>query len=72
MQIQPIRTEAEYDAAVARITELMGAKPGTEASGELQALVTIVDAHESEHFPMNEPDPETLRRFQLEQQGISE
>jgi HTH-type transcriptional regulator/antitoxin HigA len=72
MQIQPIQTEAEYDAAVARITERMGARLGTEASDELEALVTIVDAYETEHFPMNEPDPETLRRFLLEQQEISE
>ena len=72
MQIQPIQTEAEYDVAVARITELMGAEVGTVASGELDALVTIVDAYESEHFPMNEPDPEMLRRFEMEQQGISE
>jgi HTH-type transcriptional regulator/antitoxin HigA len=72
MQIQPIRTEAENDAAVARITELMGARLGTEASDELEALITIVDAYETEHFPMDEPDPETLRRFEMEQQGNPE
>jgi HTH-type transcriptional regulator/antitoxin HigA len=72
MQIQSIRTEAEYGAAVARITELMGSAPVTEASDELEALVTIVDAYEFEHFPINEPDPETLRRFEMEQQGIFE
>jgi HTH-type transcriptional regulator/antitoxin HigA len=72
MQIQLIRNEAEYDATVARITKLMGAAPGTDVSDELEALVTIVDAYESEHFPMNEPDPETLRRFEMEQQGGSE
>jgi antitoxin component HigA of HigAB toxin-antitoxin module len=47
MQIQPIRSDVEYDVAIARITELMGATPGSEASGELDALVTIVDAYES-------------------------
>jgi HTH-type transcriptional regulator/antitoxin HigA len=72
MQIQPIRSEVEYDVAVARITELMGAAPGTEASEELKVLVTIVDAYESEHFPINEPDLETLRRFEMNCHGISE
>ena len=71
MQIQPIRSEVEYDMAVARITELIGSASGTEASDELKALVTIVDAYESEHFPMNEPDPDTLRQFEIEQQGFS-
>jgi HTH-type transcriptional regulator/antitoxin HigA len=72
MQIQVIQTEAMYDAAVSRITELIGAAPESEASDELEALVTIVDAYKSKHFPMNEPDPETLRRFEMEQQEISE
>jgi hypothetical protein len=38
MQIEPIQTEPECDAAAARITELMGARPGTEASDELESL----------------------------------
>lgn len=71
MRIQPVRTEAEHDAAVARITELMGAKLGTEASDELEILVTLVDAYEVKHFPMDIPDPVTVIKFQMEQQGLS-
>jgi HTH-type transcriptional regulator/antitoxin HigA len=71
MQIQPVRTEAEHDAAVARITELLGAEPGTEASDVLDVLVTLVDAYEATHFPMETPDPVTIIKFQLEQQGLT-
>jgi len=71
MRIQPVRTEAEHDAAVARITELMGAEPGTENSDELEVLVTLVDAYETKHFPMETPDPVTIIQFQLEQQGLT-
>ena len=71
MRIQPVRTEAEHDAAVARITQLMGAEPGTAASDELEVLVTLVDAYETKHFPMNTPDPLTIIKFQMEQQGLT-
>lgn len=71
MRIQPIRTEADYDAAVARIADLMGAKPGTEAADVLDVLATLVDAYESKRFPIDTPDPATIIKFQMEQQGLT-
>jgi HTH-type transcriptional regulator/antitoxin HigA len=71
MRIQPVRTEEDHDAAVARITHLMGAELGTSASDELEVLVTLVDAYESKQFPMETPDPVTIIKFQLEQQGLT-
>lgn len=71
MRIQPIRTEAGHDRALARIAELMGAKPGTDESDELEVLATLVDAFEARLFPMDTPDPLTVIRFQMEQQGMT-
>jgi HTH-type transcriptional regulator/antitoxin HigA len=71
MLVQPVRTEADHDAALARISELMGAELGTEASDELDVLVTLVDAYEAKHFPINAPDPVTVIKFRMEQQGLS-
>jgi HTH-type transcriptional regulator/antitoxin HigA len=71
MRIQPVRTEADHDAAVARITQLMGAEPGTGASDELEVLITLVDAYEAQHYPMDTPDPVTIIKFQMEQQGLT-
>jgi HTH-type transcriptional regulator/antitoxin HigA len=71
MRIQPVRTEAGHDAAVARITQLIGAQPGSAASDELEVLVTLVDAYEARHFPIATPDPVAVIKFQMEQQGLS-
>lgn len=71
MHIQPIRTEADHDAAVARIAQLMGARPGTAAGDELDILATLVDAYEAKHFPVKTPDPIAVIKFQLEQQGLA-
>ena len=71
MRIQPVRTEAQYDSAVERIAQLMGAEPGTEASDELEILATLVDAYEAKRFPMDTPDPVAIIRFQMEHQGLN-
>jgi HTH-type transcriptional regulator/antitoxin HigA len=71
MRIQPVRTEAEHDAAVARIAQLMGAETGTAAGDELDILATLVDAYEAKHFPIAVPDPVTIIKFQMDQQGLT-
>jgi HTH-type transcriptional regulator / antitoxin HigA len=71
MRIHPVRTESDYDAAVARIAELIGSEPGTAAGDELDVLVTLVDAYESRHFPVATPDPITMIKFQMEQQRLT-
>ncbi len=67
--VGPIKTKADYDRALARIDELMSAKLGTPEGDELDALATLLDAYESEHFPMDAPDPLANIEFQRDQQG---
>ena len=50
--IRPVRTEAAYETAIARIDELMGAEPGTPDGRELDVLIDLVDLYESRHEPM--------------------
>lgn len=52
----PIRTEADYNSALARIAELMEAAPSSEAGAELDVLATLVDAYEARNFPIDPPD----------------
>ena len=71
--IRPIKTEADYGAALAEINELMGhVAPDTPDGNKLELLVTLVEAYEDQNFPMGESsDPITLIAFVLEQQGLS-
>jgi len=71
IQVRPIRTEADYDAASERIDALMGAKPGSAEGDELDVLATLVDAYEEKRFPMDAPDPVTAIQFRMEQQGLT-
>jgi len=52
----PIRTEADYEAALARVAALMDAREGTPEGEELDVLVDLVEVYEDKHFPMGYPD----------------
>ena len=55
MTIRQIDSEADYDAALAVIDRLMGAAPDTPESDELEAFVTLVEAYEAKHWPIEDP-----------------
>ena len=69
MEIKPIRSEADYDAVLRRIEALWGASQGTREGDELDVLTTLAESYESEHHPVDLPDPIEAIKFRLEQQG---
>ena len=71
MNIRPIKSECDYSDALARIEELMDAKPGSDAGAELDVLATLVDAYESSHFPIDAPDPVEAILFRMEQMELT-
>jgi HTH-type transcriptional regulator/antitoxin HigA len=69
MEIKPIRVESDYVAALGRIETLWGAPPGTPRGDELEVLITLTEAYERRHFPIDLPDPVEAIKFRLEQEG---
>jgi len=69
--VKPIRTEEEYEAALARIDELMDAEPDSAEGEELDVLVDLVEHYESKHVPMGYPSPLAAIEFRMEQAGLS-
>ena len=70
-ELKPIRSNADYRAAVAELGRLWGAKRGTRDGDRLDVLATIVDAYEAEQDPMDPPDPVEAIKFRMEQQGLT-
>ena len=68
--IQTVRTEVDYEAALARIDQLMDAEPGSPEGRELDMLVDLVDRYERRHEPMGYPDPVAAIEFRMEQAGL--
>jgi len=71
MDIKPIRTEADYKEALKRIETLMDARENTPEDDLLDVLVTLVEAYEDKHYPIDLPDPVSAIKFYMEQNGLS-
>jgi len=69
MRIRPIRSEADYDAALHRVEALWGSASETPEGDELDVLVPLIEAYEREHYPIDLPTPIDAIKFRLEQQG---
>ena len=69
--VKPIRTEADYDAAIERIGELMDAAPGTPEGDELEVLMALTAQYEDVHYVIELPDPVSAIEFRMEQAGLT-
>ena len=70
MEIKPVRTKAAYRAALKEVDGLMSARAGTREGERLDILVTLIEAYERKHLPMELPDPVEAIRFTMEQKGL--
>lgn len=70
-ELRPIRTEADYEAALEQLEQLWGAASGTPHGDRLDILATLIDAYEAEHYPMDPPDPVEAIKFRMEQMGLT-
>jgi len=50
MEIKPVRTRRDYEAALKVVEKLMAAKRGTPEGDRLDVLVTLIEAYEARHF----------------------
>ncbi len=71
MEIKPIRTEEEYEAALKEIEYLFEAKPDTVESDRLDVLAALVEAHEAQHYPIPLPDPIAAIAYHMESRGLT-
>lgn len=71
MNIKPIKTEFDYNAALREIEQIMGAEQNTPEGDKLDILTTLVEAYEEKHYPIDPPDPIEAIIHQMESQGLS-
>jgi HTH-type transcriptional regulator / antitoxin HigA len=71
MEIRPIRTKADYRAALREVERLWEADPGTLDGDRVDVLATLIEAYEAKHFPVPAPDPIEAIEFMMEQKGLT-
>ena len=71
MKAKVLRTETEYEAALAYLETLMDAVPGSLEEEQLELFALLVENYEDEHYPIDLPEPIEAIKFRMEQQGLS-
>lgn len=71
MEIEPIKTKADYRAALKEIERLMAAELDTPEGERLDVLATLVEAYENKHYRLDLPDPVEAIKFRMEQKGMT-
>ncbi|MEA5504799.1 transcriptional regulator [Halotia wernerae UHCC 0503] len=71
LKLHPIRTEADYRAALDEIERLFDAEPNTPECDLLEVLTTLVEAYEQQHHPIVAPEPIDAILYYLESRGLS-
>jgi HTH-type transcriptional regulator / antitoxin HigA len=71
MNVHPIRTEADYDTALAEVERLWGSKAGTPRGDRLDVLLILIQDYESKHHPVDPPDPVDAINFRMEQMNLT-
>ncbi|MEE4376425.1 MAG: transcriptional regulator [Candidatus Competibacteraceae bacterium] len=71
MDIHPLKTEADYEAALEQIDRLWGSPEGTPDGDHLDVLLVLVEHYESKHHRIDLPDPIDAIKFRMEQMNLT-
>lgn len=71
VNVNPIRTEADYDVALTRLALVFQAEEGTPEGDERDILVDLIELYEDKHYPIGPPtDPIAAIEFEMERRGL--
>lgn len=69
--IRPIRTDTDYETALAEIERLFDAAPNTPDGDRLEVLITLIEAYEAQHYTIPLPDPVEVLKYHVESRRLS-
>lgn len=74
MDIRPLRTEADYDWALAEIEQYFTHQPspGTPEAERFDVLAALIENYETKYWPIEAPDPVEAIRTRMEQTGYTQ
>ena len=73
MEIRPIHTDDDYKIALREVSVYFDSEPApdTPDGDRFEVLLTLVEAYETRHYPIDFPDPVEAIKFRMEQAGLS-
>lgn len=73
MEIRPLRTEADYQAALQVVAPYFDQEPepGSIEGDRFELLLMVIEAYELKHHAIDTPDPVDAIKFRMEQAGLT-
>jgi HTH-type transcriptional regulator/antitoxin HigA len=73
MDIRPIKTGDDYKAALRDVSAFFDNEPvpGSAEGDRFEVLITLVEAYEAKHYPIDLPDPVEAIKFRMDQAGLT-
>ena len=70
MDIKPIKSDSDYRSALVEVEGLRRSGPDTPEGEKLDVMITLIEAYEAKHFPMELPDPVEAIKFEMQRKGL--
>lgn len=71
MEIKPIKTKRDYQAALKLAERLWDAPEGSREADRLDVLTLLIQDYEARHYPIADPDPIEFLRYVMEQRELA-
>lgn len=71
MELRPIKTKREYQAALKEVEALWDAPEGSKDADRLEVLVLLIEAYEAKHYPIPAPEPIDFLHHVMESRGLT-
>jgi len=71
MDLKPIKTKRDYQAALKRVEQVWHAAAGSPEADALDVLTLLIADYESRHFPIADPDPIQFLKYVMESRGLT-
>jgi len=71
MELKPIRTKKDYQAALAAAELLWDAPAKSPEADKLGVLVMLIEDYERQHYPIQDPDPIEFLTHVMENRGLT-
>ena len=70
MDIRPIKTEMDYERALARLEVIFDASPNSKEGDEAEILTVLINNYEDQYYPIEAPDPIEAIKIRMEELNI--
>ena len=72
MILKPIKTESDYNNALARLEVIFDALPDSKEGDEAEILSLLIENYENQHYPISAPDPIEAIKIRMEEMNLKQ